>query len=462
MNIINSNILNKSPVLVPDCLDLVFNCLINDKNTLFSCLFVNHIWYNLAAQHLWKDPFSLTSSIQKVKLIQIYVSSLPHKEIQQLNEKGLEIPNLVTPNFRLPYFSYLKKIVYRKIEECALEWLLYEDDSNSSDESSLNCFENMEYNDDDISDEEYELSESELEESHSSEESSEDDSRSMKKVFSDTFLQQDPNHPVFALHQKALAFAVFKQLLASCNKLDVLDMALFSPNSTIPNIILIPGCHTAFSDMTVFKFFQQGIYGDAERAKIICFLNILGYSSRNISRIEIIVDTEIEETYLSNLINVQEDLQYLTIKYTQYRLNPQSFLEYIPKTLVSLELYNVKLNDCSFNTLFGCKNLEEIRLIRCNSRFISNHLDQEQVLESEGLKLRKIFWKENTYNHYKYFVSLIRGANNNLQEFVFVPLNRISRITDTNEILNALAQFCPNIDLLAITVKLQKKLVLFS
>ncbi|GBB92132.1 hypothetical protein RclHR1_01970014 [Rhizophagus clarus] len=100
-------------------------------------------------------------------------------------------------------------------------------------------------------------------------------------MFEDTSFQQDRNYknPVFVLHQKVLAFAIFKQLLASCNKLDVSDMALFSQNSTIPNIILIPGCHTAFSDITEFKFFQQGIYGDVERAKIICFLNILGYSS---------------------------------------------------------------------------------------------------------------------------------------------------------------------------------------
>ncbi|CAG8584528.1 hypothetical protein GLOIN_2v1519028 [Rhizophagus irregularis DAOM 181602=DAOM 197198] len=451
MDKINSNILNKSPVLVPDCLNLVFNYLANDKNTLFSCLFVNHLWCNLAAQHLWKDPFSLTSKIQKVKLFQVYVSSLPHKEIRQLNEKGLKIPNLVTPNFKLPYFSYLKQIFYRKIEECALEWLLYEDDSDSSDKFSLNCFENMEYNDDDISDEEYEPTESELEVSseESSDECSEDDSGSMKIVFRDTFFQQDPNHPVFALHQKALTFAVFKQLLASCNKLDVLNMSLFSSNSTIPDIVLIPGCHTAFSDITVFNFFQKGIYGDAERAKIICFLNILGYSSRNISKIGIIVDTEIEETYISNLINVQEDLKYLTIKYAQGRTNLQSFLESIPQTLVYLELYAVKLSDCSFNALFECKNLEEIKLVRC--RFICHKLDQEQVSESEGLKLRKIFWKENVYNHYKYFVSLIRGANKTLKEVVLcLPANRVRDVTDTNEILNALAKFCPNIKLFAI------------
>src|SRR6266498_2508080 len=149
MNKFSSNTVKKSPVLVPDCLDLVLNHLTNDKNALFSCLFINHIWYNLAAQQLWKDPFLLTSSNQKVKLMRIYVASLSHKEIQQLNVKGLEIPNLVTPNFKLPYFSYLKRIIYRKIEECALEWLLNEDEPISSGKSLLSYFEDIKDDDDD-------------------------------------------------------------------------------------------------------------------------------------------------------------------------------------------------------------------------------------------------------------------------------------------------------------------------
>ncbi|GBB92131.1 hypothetical protein RclHR1_01970013 [Rhizophagus clarus] len=97
----------------------------------------------------------------------------------------------------------------------------------------------------------------------------------------------------------------------------------------------------------------------------------------------------------------------------------------------------------------GCKNLEEIRLIKCRNLYVSNQLNQDQVLESEGLKLREIFWKENTHIHYKYIVSLIKGANNNLRTFIFISANR-ANITDANEILNALAQFCPNINLLAI------------
>src|SRR3954470_14560591 len=105
MNKIYSNIVQRTPVLVPDCLNLILDLLADDKGTLFSCLFVNYVWCNVAAQHLWKDPFLLTSSSQKVKLMHIYVASLPHKEVQQLNQKGLEIQNLVTPNFKLPYFS---------------------------------------------------------------------------------------------------------------------------------------------------------------------------------------------------------------------------------------------------------------------------------------------------------------------------------------------------------------------
>ncbi|RIA99740.1 hypothetical protein C1645_746564 [Glomus cerebriforme] len=447
--------MNKVPFLAPDCLDLVLNHLENDKDTLYSCLFLNHIWYNLAAQHLWKDPFSITLSHQKVKLMHIYVASLPHKEICQLNEKGLKIPNLVTPNFKLPYFSYLKRLIYCKLEECALEWLLNEDDPklmNLDDKFLLKYFEDIKDYDDNVSDdsdEEYEVNESE---SHSSEESSDDDNMSVDNLFDDS-QNRNRRNPMFALHQQALAMAIFKQLLANCNKLDVLDMELFSQNSIVPNIIHIPGCHTTFSDIAKFRFSQRGIYGDVERANIICFWNILGYSSRNISEIEITIDTEVDETHLSNLINVQENLQYLVIRYTRRPLMLKflhSFLESIPQSLVFLELYNVRLCVDSFKILLGCKNLEEILLIKCYDPHYLNQ-SQDQVLISEGLKLRKIFWSENNFIHYKYFVSIIESAHNNLQKFEFIPDTYDQKsVINTNEILNALAQFCPNITFLAI------------
>ena len=60
-----------------------------------------------------------------------------------------------------------------------------------------------------------------------------------------------------------------------------------------------------------------------------------------------------------------------------------------------LELYAVKLSNCSFNTLFGCKNLEEIKL--ASYRFILHKLDQEQVSESSGLKLKNYYKNSTKY-----------------------------------------------------------------
>src|ERR1051325_11302087 len=108
----------------------------------------------------------LTSSFQKVKLMHIYVASLPYKEIRQLNRRGLKIQNLAAPNFMLPYFSYLKKIVYDKLEECALEWLLKRGSKciNTKGKPLWSHFENM----DDDDNEEYEPNESESESSEGS------------------------------------------------------------------------------------------------------------------------------------------------------------------------------------------------------------------------------------------------------------------------------------------------------
>src|SRR4051794_22775605 len=45
--------------LPADCLEEIFNELLTDKKTLFSCLLVNRLWCETVVDKLWQQPFRL-------------------------------------------------------------------------------------------------------------------------------------------------------------------------------------------------------------------------------------------------------------------------------------------------------------------------------------------------------------------------------------------------------------------
>src|SRR6266511_3111287 len=81
---------NKPTVKLPaDCISDIFQ-FIDDKSTLFSCLFVNHFCFHLAFPKLWNDPFSFTIPTQKLSLIiRTYISCLPQDRINYLLDEGI-------------------------------------------------------------------------------------------------------------------------------------------------------------------------------------------------------------------------------------------------------------------------------------------------------------------------------------------------------------------------------------
>src|ERR1051326_4498431 len=75
----------KPTVKLPsDCISDILK-FVEDKSTLYSCLFVNHFCFYLILPKLWSNPFSFTLPTNKLSLIiQTFIRCLPQDRINYL------------------------------------------------------------------------------------------------------------------------------------------------------------------------------------------------------------------------------------------------------------------------------------------------------------------------------------------------------------------------------------------
>src|SRR5207248_2609649 len=76
----------------------------NDRATLYSLLFVDRLWCNIAVPLLWRQPFELTSQENYDHIIQTYIYCLPEKEKSRFILAGVKLPNHQKPLFDYPTF----------------------------------------------------------------------------------------------------------------------------------------------------------------------------------------------------------------------------------------------------------------------------------------------------------------------------------------------------------------------
>ncbi|CAI2168908.1 5253_t:CDS:1 [Funneliformis geosporum] len=115
-------------LLPEDCLIDIFEYLRNDFKSLNSCVRVNRIWNASAISILWSNPWIIEEIDDKIKgkrkqieLIDIYISSLPQKSKNFLQQKGIVMPILSQP-FIHNYTSFMRTFnLY--IEDCVWTWM---------------------------------------------------------------------------------------------------------------------------------------------------------------------------------------------------------------------------------------------------------------------------------------------------------------------------------------------------
>ncbi|CAG8490793.1 8957_t:CDS:2 [Funneliformis mosseae] len=116
-------------LLPEDCLIDIFEYLRNDFKSLNSCVRVNRIWNESAISILWSNPWIIEEVNEKVKgqgkqieLIDIYISSLPQKSKNFLQQKGIVIPKFSQP-FIYNYTSFMRTLNISYIEDCVWTWV---------------------------------------------------------------------------------------------------------------------------------------------------------------------------------------------------------------------------------------------------------------------------------------------------------------------------------------------------
>ncbi|GBC06584.1 hypothetical protein RclHR1_06940001 [Rhizophagus clarus] len=101
-----------------DCLVLIFDELLDDSNSLYSCLLVNREWCNLVVPILWAEypHYYLRMKIAKEKLSNVILSCLPTSSKQLLFDNNIKLPltNLSIP-LTFNYVSFFKDLKVKTI-----------------------------------------------------------------------------------------------------------------------------------------------------------------------------------------------------------------------------------------------------------------------------------------------------------------------------------------------------------
>ncbi|PKY53067.1 hypothetical protein RhiirA4_471082 [Rhizophagus irregularis] len=114
-----------------DVLSIILYFLRYNRQSLYSCLFVNRLWCELTIPILWRNPWNFfyrlenTSSpstqIQPIKLINTYLSLLPQELIIELQTNGINVPTYqIRSSFNYP--SYIRGLDLNYLYKSILRW----------------------------------------------------------------------------------------------------------------------------------------------------------------------------------------------------------------------------------------------------------------------------------------------------------------------------------------------------
>jgi hypothetical protein len=115
------NTLSSLSKLSLDSLREILGHFKNDRATLYSLLFVDRLWCNMAVPLLWRQPFEWTSQENYDLIIQTYIYCLPEKEKSRLILAGVKLPEHSKPLFEYP--TFLRSFESDKFHKAINSWL---------------------------------------------------------------------------------------------------------------------------------------------------------------------------------------------------------------------------------------------------------------------------------------------------------------------------------------------------
>src|SRR5438045_108262 len=95
-----------TPLILADCLNIIFENLEKDKATLRSCLLVNRLWCEVSVRILWRNVWTASRQLDtKASLIlRVSIACLPNESKELLYKNKIFI---LTPTSRSPLFNYV-------------------------------------------------------------------------------------------------------------------------------------------------------------------------------------------------------------------------------------------------------------------------------------------------------------------------------------------------------------------
>ncbi|CAG8625486.1 12941_t:CDS:2 [Gigaspora margarita] len=109
-----------SPTLLVECLEEILSHLVQDRSSLYSCLFVNRLFCRLTIPILWQNPFEYQNKSGS-RLIRTYVSCLDDNQKKLLLDNGLKVPDLPKPFFDYP--KYMQGFDFFHFSEAVEKWV---------------------------------------------------------------------------------------------------------------------------------------------------------------------------------------------------------------------------------------------------------------------------------------------------------------------------------------------------
>ncbi|PKK74502.1 hypothetical protein RhiirC2_708830 [Rhizophagus irregularis] len=123
-----------------DCLNLIFDELQKDKNSLYSCLLVNKEWCNIVVPILWKEVSWYVDDKSEKKLFNTILSCLSLTSKKLLNDNNIKLPIIKKP----PIFNYISFCEFPEAEivDNIIEMVFEElNDNDENDEDKRNLLE---------------------------------------------------------------------------------------------------------------------------------------------------------------------------------------------------------------------------------------------------------------------------------------------------------------------------------
>ncbi|RIA99563.1 hypothetical protein C1645_811370 [Glomus cerebriforme] len=121
----NSSSNKVSPLLPMECIQQIIEYLLQEKQGLYSSLLINRYWCKIVIPYLWKRPFELCSSKNRLKLFRTYLLCFDQEELDSLSIRMLDALYIfnIFPKKRNPlfdYFIFLQKVSSIEIEDIIL------------------------------------------------------------------------------------------------------------------------------------------------------------------------------------------------------------------------------------------------------------------------------------------------------------------------------------------------------